>query len=281
MFVARTSQTIALLPLSLFALSLPIACRAPDLATAAARPDAVEARQIADTIARGGVAAVTARLDESQRTPDPENVLNLIAAQFPQRDPIDVHLVGYQVNVVKVVGGSTTTTSNVTFESKYDSTYVVTTVVLRSVDDGERRVLGLHAQALPASLEVLNAFSLSHKGFVQYAFLLAMIAVAVTTVTALVSWFRRRQVTRRKWWWLLAILVGPFKLSINWMSGAVALQALTVQLFSLSAGRDGFVGPWILSLSIPAGAIAFLINARRAAQGSQQEPPGSAAPPPA
>ena len=134
----------------------------------------------------------------------------------------------------------------------------------------------MHAQPLPSSLEVLNGFSLGHKGFVQYAFLLAMIAVAVTTVTALVSWFRRRKVTRRKWWWLLAILVGAFKLTVNWTSGAVALQALTVQLFSLSAGRDGFIGPWILSLSIPAGAIAFLINARRAVQGSQQEPPGPA-----
>jgi hypothetical protein len=59
------------------------ACRAPDLSQLAVRPDAVEARQIVDTLARGDVAAVAARLDESQRTPDPENVLKLLAAQFP------------------------------------------------------------------------------------------------------------------------------------------------------------------------------------------------------
>jgi hypothetical protein len=178
-----------------------------------------------------------------------------------------------------MVGGTTTETSNLTFESRYDSAYVVTNVVLRRIDDGERRVMGLHVQALPNSLEAINAFSLGNMGIAQYAFLLAMIAVAATTVTALVSWFRRRRVTRRKWLWLLAIVVGPFKLSVNWTTGGIAIQALTFQLFGLSAMRDGLVGPWILSFSIPAGAIAFLINARRAERQSAQEPPTPSPPP--
>jgi hypothetical protein len=271
--------TTVLLPLTLLAVSVPAACSAPDLETFAARPDTVEARRIADTLAHGDVAAVAARLDESQRTPDPENSLKLLAAQFPQRSPIDVRLVGYQTHAVKVVGGSATTVSNVTFESRYDGSYVVTNVVLRSVDDGERRIIGLHAQALRDSLGVLNAFSLGNKGFVHYVFLLVMSAVAVTVLTALVSWFRRRHVTRRKWWWLLAILVGPFKLSINWSTGALAIQALTIQLFGVSAVRDGLVGPWILSFSIPAGAIAFMINARRGGPPSREEPREPAAPP--
>jgi hypothetical protein len=254
-------------------------CGAPSLAMFANRPDAVEARQITDILARGDVVAVAARLDESQRTADSESSLKLLAAQFPQRAPIDVRLVGYRTSFVKKVGGSTTEMSNVTFESRYDGAYVVTNVVLRRVDDGDRRILGLHAQALPQSLEVLNAFSLGNMGIVQYAFLLAMIAVAATIVVALVSWSRRRHITKRKWWWLLAIVLGcPFKLSVDWITGAVAIQVLTVQLFGLSATRDGLVGPWILSFSIPAGAIAFLINARQAERRSRQEPPAPSAP---
>jgi hypothetical protein len=264
----------------LLSLSGLAACSASsNLAAIAGRPDAVEARQILDTLAQGDVAAVGARLDASQRTGDPEGSLRLLAAQFPQRPPSGVRLVGYRSSFEKVVGGSTTNLSDVTFESRYDSAYVVTDVVLRRVDEGDRRIVGLHAQALPDSLEVLNGFSLSRMGVVQCAFLLAMIAVAVTTVAGLVSWFRRRRSTRRKWWWLLAILVGPFKLSVNWISGAFAVQALTVQFFSLSATRDGLFGPWILSFSIPAGAIAFMLNARRAEQRSRQEPPGPSVPP--
>jgi len=254
-------------------------CGAPDLAMFANRPDAIEARQITDSLARGDIVAIAARLDESQRTPDPESSLKLLAAQFPQGAPIDVRLVGYRTSVTKMVGGSTTEMSKVTFESKYDGAYLVTEVVLRRVDDGDRRIVGLHAQPLSYSLEVLNAFSLGNMGIVQYAFLLAMIAVAATIVVALVSWFRRRHITKRKWWWLLAIaLACPFKLSVNWITGAVAIQALTVQLFGLSYARDGLVGPWILSFSIPAGAIAFMINARRAERRPRQEPPAPPAP---
>lgn len=269
-----------LLFLSLFlAASGMAACRVPDLSTFAARPDAVEAREILDTLARKDVSAVVARVDESQRTPELESSLQALAARFPGGAPTSVRMVGYQANVEKMVGGPSTETSKVTFESNYDDSYVLSNVVLRRIDDGARRIVGLHTQALPASIEVLNAFSLGDMGLVQYGFLLAMIAVAATTVAALVVWFRRRRVTARRWWWLLAIVVGAFKLSVNWVTGAWAIQALTIQFFSLSALRDGLFGPWIFSFSIPAGAIAFLINSRRAQRTPLQEPLAPSAPP--
>ena len=247
-----------------------------DPTTFATRPDVVEARLIVDRLAQRDVSAVSGRLDDSQRVPGADESLGKLAAQFPQQDPTAVRLVDYGTQTVTKVGGSSTELSNVTFESEYANAYVVSNVVLRRVDAGERRVVGLHARALPASIAVLNGFSLWDMGVVQYGVLLAMIAVAATTVAALVAWFLRRRITRRRWWWLLAILVGPFKLSVNWITGAVAIQALTVQLLSLSATRQG-VSPWILSFSIPAGAIAFLINTRR--ERRRSEPPTSAAPP--
>jgi hypothetical protein len=253
----------AKLHLILAAMSAMAGCHGPDLAPFAARPDAVQARQITDALSLGDVAAVTAQLDESLRTPDPETTLKPLVQQFPSGAPLEVRLVGYQFNIKKVVGGATTAISNVTFESRYDRSYVVTNVVLRRVGDGAPRVVGLHVQALPEPLEALNAFSLAGKGPIQYAFLLAMIAVAVTTVAALVLWFRRGRITKHRWWWLLAIVVGAFKVSVSWATGAVVVQELTIQFFSLSAMRDGLAGPWILSFSIPAGAIAFLINARQ------------------
>ncbi len=238
-------------------------CAAPDLSAFGSLPDVVEARHIADALARGDIRAVTSRLAESQRVPDPERSLELLVGQFPPGAPLDVRVVGYQRNAINMLGGATAVTSNVTFEARYKSSYAVTNVVLRRVDEGPRRIIGLHAQALPQSLSALNAFSLAGKRPVQDLFLLAMIAAAGTTAAALFMWFRRRATTRRKWWWLLGILAGAFKLSVNWTTGAVAIQALTIQLFSVSVMRDGFVGPWILSWSIPAGAIAFMINARR------------------
>jgi hypothetical protein len=69
---------------------------------------------------------------------------------------------------------------------------------------------------------------------------------------------------------------------LNWTSGLFVLKPLTFQIFSLSAVRDGLAGPWILSLSIPAGAIAFLLHVRRAnrAASLRGEPAPGTEPPP-
>jgi hypothetical protein len=189
-----------------------------------------------------------------------------------------VRVVGHQRTIVKMVGGEAVEASNVTLESDYDDTYVVMSVVLRRVDEADRRIFGLHAQVLPASIEALNDFSLWDMGFAQYGVLFGMVAVAITTVSALREWFRRRRALSRRWWWLLAILVGAFKIAVNWKTGAVVVEVLQIQLFSLSATRTP-VSPWILSFSIPAGAIAFLINARRGRRTVASEPDRVTVPP--
>jgi hypothetical protein len=197
-----------------------------------------------------------------------------MADYFPAAAPTRVRVVGFDRRRVNVVGGSTTETLAVTFESNYPQANVISQVLFRRVDGGDLRMVGLHANPLPAPLAVLNAFTLSGKGPVHYAFPLIMAVVAVTTLLAIVAWIRQRKSIRRRWWWLAAILVGPFKITLNWTTGAMAVQALTVQLVSLGFGRAGIDGPWTLAFSIPAGAIAFLILRRQAS-----EAPASPAPP--
>src|SRR5215831_12771018 len=62
---------------------------------AAATPEAVEARRVVDSLANKDVAAVEARLEESQRTPDPTMQLRLLADLFPAVPPTRVRLVGF------------------------------------------------------------------------------------------------------------------------------------------------------------------------------------------
>jgi hypothetical protein len=221
----------------------------------------MDARQIADAVAHGDIAAVIARLDESQQPVDPEMARKVLVGELPHGTPLEVRMVSYQSTVTRIIGGSTTEISNVTFESKYERGYLVTDVLLRRVGQGERRILRLHVQAHPESMQARNAFSMAGKDLNQYTILVGMVATAVTTVRALVLWFRRWRTTRRKWLWLLAIFVGTFKLSIDWTTGAFAFQVLTIKFLPLSVMRDGPVGPWILSLWFPVGAIAFMMNA--------------------
>lgn len=245
-------------------------------------PEARAARGVIDALARRDFDTVVRQLHESQRTPDPVPALGLMAGLFPSAPAERVRLVGFESRYAQEIGGARTQTYGATFESTYPQTFVLSQVLLARVDGGDLKVLGLHANPLPAPLAVLNAFTFKGKGVAHYLVLLGMAAAIAVTVIALAVWVRRGAAVRRRGWWLAGILIGTFKLTLDWTTGAVALQALTVQLFSVCATRAGLEGPWMLALSIPAGAIAFLIRQRRSslpASGADRGPATDAATP--
>ena len=63
-----------------------------------------------------------------------------------------------------------------------------------------------------------------------------------------------------KWLWCLFIIVGVGKFSIDWVTGVWTFTPIYLLLFGAGAVRGlGGYGPWIISVAIPAGAIAFQI----------------------
>ncbi|MBC8133549.1 MAG: hypothetical protein H7X95_11260 [Deltaproteobacteria bacterium] len=235
-------------------------------------PQVAEARKLVDALARGDWDAVAARLDASMHAADlpgdlpgdlPEK-LRQMAAFFPKGAPTRVRVVGFDQSRVSMVGGTTTDNCMIMFEFNYSDANVLAQVVFQRVDAGEWRTIGLHANPVPTPLEVFNAFTLRGKGPVHYLFLLIMLAVAAVTVAATVVWVQRYRSIRRRWWWLLGILVGTFKITLNWTTGGLMVQALTVQVLSLGFWRPGIDGPLSLVFSIPAGAIVFLLVQRQA-----------------
>lgn len=223
-----------------------------------------EARAVLDDLARADVVAVAARLDESQFGPNAATTLRQLAGLFPNVAPTRVRVVGFDQRTMSIVGGTTTETSQVIFESNYPAANVLSQVAFRRVDHGKLSIVGLHVQPLPAPLAVLNAFTFSGKGAVQYGSLVIMAGIAAVTLVALVVWFRRGRSIRHRWGWLAAILVGVTTTTVNWTTGATAVKPVMVQPLSLACWRPGIDAPWMLGFSIPAGAIAFLIRQRRA-----------------
>ena len=95
----------------------------------------------------------------------------------------------------------------------------------------------------------------------QYGVLATAITMAIFTIVVLVACIRTKM-KRRKWLWVLFILFGFGKLSVNWATGQWGVMLLAAQLFSAS-GTAAFFGPWIVSVSLPVGAVLFLIKRRR------------------
>ncbi|CAN7276874.1 hypothetical protein [Duganella sp. Dugasp56] len=178
--------------------------------------------------------------------------LEKMAALLPAKMPTSVKLVGSQT--MRADGA---TTVNSTFEYNFDGTWMIASVAVRE-KNGVSTIAGMSVYPLRQSLESLNRFTLSGKSAIQYTVLAASLIAVLVTLYALVACIRTR-LSGRKWPWILFILAGFGKIAVNWTTGAWEMAPLTVQLFSASAAAQIY-GPWIVSASIPVGAICFLLR---------------------
>jgi hypothetical protein len=181
--------------------------------------------------------------------------LEKMAGFIPNEAPRSVKLVGAQRSRM-----SGATTLNLTFEYQFPDRWIVANVATKS-KDGVTTIFGFHVYPESSSLESTNRFTLSGKSVLQYVVLGAAIAAGLFTFVVLIVCIRT-QMKRRKWLWILFILFGLGKLSVNWTTGQWGFMALAAQLFSAAAAAPLY-GPWIVSVSLPIGAVLFLINRRK------------------
>jgi hypothetical protein len=104
--------------------------------------------------------------------------------------------------------------------------------------------------------------------------LAAMIAASAFSLAVLFLCLRTQMRWPRKTLWAIAILLGVARFQLNWTDGAFAMEPLNVQILSAGYVRASQLSPWILSVSVPLGAIVFLVRRKRGKFGPV---PGNAA----
>lgn len=129
-------------------------------------------------------------------------------------------------------------------------------------EDGIRSVSGFSAERLPGSIESTSGFSLSGKSPAHFLVLLLALGCAGLSIVAAVLVAKEK--IPRRWLWALFALLGVAPVTLNWATGEVSFQLLSVLLFSAGAVRPGLGGPWLVSVAFPIGAIAALQRVRRA-----------------
>ena len=208
---------------------------------------------------------IARRANRRIQGPKMDTTLAHMAALIPPGKANSVKLVGAQTDIENGI-----TERNLTYEFDVHGQWVLINVATRR--HGRSLTLtGMHVYRMPRSLESLNRFTLSGKSPLRYATLALMMLAFALTVNALILCARTRPL-RRKWLWILFILVGVGKFAVNWTSGRWGLQVLAIQLFSVSAFSAPY-GPWIFAVSVPLGAIVFLLRHRREGAGSRPSAP--------
>ncbi len=194
-------------------------------------------------------------LDPSIQRSDIRDIFLKMAEMIPPRAPESVQIVGSHVMHIP-----NSRAANITFEYQFPGKWILINVATQK-KDGVSTIVGFHVNPMPDSLERINRFTLIGKGLTHYVVLLLIVLASLFTLYALVLCIRKRPV-KRKWLWIVFIVVGIGKFGINWTTGQLLITPVAIQFFSAGAFAP-FYGPWTISVSLPLGAIMFLVLRNR------------------
>lgn len=168
--------------------------------------------------------------------------------------------------------------SELTYEVHGSGGWTVVTMTVVD-EEGKRGIESVRAYRATASQSELNAFGNGGRAPLAWVVLLGAIAAVTFSLWAAIAVARTPM--RRRWLWVAACLVGACELKINWATGEYAYSLLRVQLLSAGIMRSGLAGPWILSVSLPWGAILALRRRKLARTPQVTQKVTNADPPPA
>lgn len=215
---------------------------------------AIAQRALSDLIAKN-FSALDRQLDPALQSPATRETLEKMAAAFPTAQPSSINTVGAETRTLNGV-----TTYNLTYEYEYPKAWVLANVLLRR-QDGQLRIIGMHAYPERQSLRETNRFSFAGRSLKHYFALGLTVGVALLVLYALVLCFRT-PIAKRKWLWLLFVALGFEQFFFNWTTGDFSMRPISIALLGSGFYRAGPYAPVVLSFSIPIGAIVFLIHRR-------------------
>ena len=172
-----------------------------------------------------------------------------MVATIPTQDPAKVTTIW--VNSENLEGPRN---YHVTLEYTYPTERLLFNVVLANEGSGSS-LLGMHIRVIPESIMKSYEFRFD-KGFRQYVVLAFAIILPLFSLYALIVCIRTK-IGLPKWLWAIFILLGFGKFSVNWATGEFDFHLLAIQLLSTGAFAERY-SPWVVSISLPLGAILFL-----------------------
>lgn len=177
-------------------------------------------------------------------------------------------MIGCNVNYFKSTGGSKRNV-NLSYEWSSPNAWYTGNLAWQEIGN-TKTVYGLHISPLTAPLEKIHAFSLSQKGIGHWFFLIVGIINPILILWALIACIRTK-IPKRKWLWILFMIVGFFQFTMDWTSGELSgfiyksadgfkINPISFQLFGSGFNRATDYSPWLLTISLPLGALIFLFR---------------------
>lgn len=128
--------------------------------------------------------------------------------------------------------------------------------------DRKALITGFHMSTLSSKEKQVNKFNLKGKSPFQIGFLLISVLVPIFILFTLVQ-FVRMPSPCQKTLWFAFIAFGVTDFTLNWTTGDISTTLIGFNLLGGGFYKSGPYAPWIISVSIPIGALLFYFKRRK------------------
>lgn len=210
--------------------------------------------------------SIEAVFDPDSKGSDFKTQLEDVAGLFPEGEPAGPPaMVGFQWNRHGDV-----THYALAFEYEYPQSWLVGNVMFRTEPSG-RMATGIFIEPTETSLAEAHRFSFEGKSAVHLLILGLVVAIPLFILYTLVRVLRTPMPGHRRLLWALFVLIGFVQINLNWSTGGMHVTPLSFQILGAGFFTGGPYGPWTFIVSIPVGAILFMLKRRKNTDGQTGE----------
>ena len=196
--------------------------------------------------------AIINDLDPTIKKGKEKDIFSKMRSLIPSSPPSSINLTGYSSHTFYDISNI-----NVTYQYEYQGKWLLINVAFRKLFEKDIEIKGFTITPLSQPLQEINKFTFKGKGYIHYIFLFLCISIPVFIIFSLIVCIRTKFNKPTKWLWIILILIGIGKFSLNWTTGQIGFQFLSIQLLGSGAVSASSYAPWIIMFSLPIGVVLF------------------------
>jgi hypothetical protein len=136
-------------------------------------------------------------------------------------------------------------------------------VALEELEENNKAlIMRVNIEFLSPQEKQIGEFSLKDKSFFHLTFLAAAILIPAFILLTLIQFIRLPEACQKSRW-LVFITLGVMNFHLNWFTGGLTFDFLSVSLLGAGVSKLGAYDPWIISVSLPIGALLFWIKRKK------------------
>ena len=217
------------------------------------------AKSYIDSLVNGNTEYCFSKLDKKYQNEDARTFFASGYKKLKDKELISSRIVNAQKTIIFL--DNTETDYNLIYEYQYSDNLWMYYKIQLTEKENDFVIQSFLIQSEDQSLGKINEFSLNKKSFIHFLWLNILIIVVLFILITLI--FAIKTPVKKKWLWIIFILTGFVSFSLNWTTGEIIIQIFNFKILGASIVRSGIIGPWIVSFSIPIGAIVFWIKRRK------------------